>query len=159
MSHFTRAARALTYSQGLPAIAGDARCTATLPADGVYTLEIHDALYRGDGPGFFRLKARRSSLRNVVYPLAVQQGVKSTFEYGDTSFAGERRGSHLFTNIDNLPRHCSRPLARGRGAHHRLATDRGGELRSPRNSGNSRWRQAARDSRGAGGHQWSHLES
>ena len=53
----------LAWSQALPALAGDARFIATLPADGRYTIELHDSLYRGGSPGFFRLKVGQLQLR------------------------------------------------------------------------------------------------
>src|SRR5262249_33055189 len=46
----------VAWSQGLARLAGDARLEATLPADGTYALELHDALYRAGNAGFFRLK-------------------------------------------------------------------------------------------------------
>lgn len=55
-------------------LAGDARCEAILPADGEYTIELHDRLYRVEAPGFFRLKVGALRFADLVFPLGVQQG-------------------------------------------------------------------------------------
>ena len=71
----------LTWSQGLPAIGGDARCETVLPADGKYTVELHDALYRGEGEGFFRLKIGDLHFADLVFPLGVSQGAKTPLQF------------------------------------------------------------------------------
>ena len=46
----------LAWAWPTPALHGDARLEATLPADGTYTIAVHDPEYAGQSPGFFRLK-------------------------------------------------------------------------------------------------------
>jgi hypothetical protein len=57
-----------------PWLGGDARCTLTLPADGVYTIEILDRLYRAAEPGHFRLKVGDLATADRVHPAAVSAG-------------------------------------------------------------------------------------
>src|SRR5205814_6388817 len=47
----------LAWAQGSTALGGDARLVTTLPADGTYTIELHDHQYRAGSPGRFRLRA------------------------------------------------------------------------------------------------------
>jgi|GEM_PF-223631 len=70
----------VAWSQLVPSIAGDARIVAKLPVDGRYTVELHDALYRGEQPGFFRLKIGDLQFADMVYPLGAQRGAKNSFE-------------------------------------------------------------------------------
>ena len=93
----------LAWSQGLPSIAGDARCVATLPADGQYVVEIHDSLYRGADPGFFRLKLGEFHYADLVYPLAAQQGANTTFEFAATNVPAEARASASWASALGLP--------------------------------------------------------
>ena len=75
----------LAWSQMLPAIAGDARIVTKLPADGRYTVELHDALYRGADPGVFRLKMGDVHFADLVFPLGAQRGSKGAFELVGTN--------------------------------------------------------------------------
>ena len=75
----------LTWSQGLAAMDGDARLETTLPADGTYIVELHDALYRGADPGHFRLKIGQLSYADFAFPLGVQAGAKQTLSYLSTN--------------------------------------------------------------------------
>ena len=59
----------IAWGQMNPAIAGDARIVATLPADGRYTVELHDAFYRGAEPGTFRLKIGDIHYADGVFPM------------------------------------------------------------------------------------------
>jgi hypothetical protein len=93
----------LTWSQPISSIAGDARLTATLPADGTYTIELHDALYRGADPGFFRLKVGDFHYADLAYPLAVQKGTQATFEFAATNFLAAARATASWTNTDGPP--------------------------------------------------------
>lgn len=71
----------VAWAQPTSALAGDARLTAELPADGRYTVELHDVLYRGPGPGSFRLKIGTFRYADMVYPLGVRRGTKSPLEF------------------------------------------------------------------------------
>src|SRR6185295_2076616 len=70
----------IAWSQMVSSIAGDARVVAKLPADGRYTVELHDALYRGAEPGFFRMKIGDLQFADMVFPLGGQRGTKTSFE-------------------------------------------------------------------------------
>ncbi len=94
----------LAWSQALPALAGDARTAVTLPADGEYRIELHDALYRGGEPGFFRLKIGEFHYADLVYPLAVERGANATFEFAATDLPADARATATWSSIDGLPR-------------------------------------------------------
>ncbi len=93
----------LIWSGGLPAIGDDARCEVTLPSDGQYTIELHDALFRGASPGFFRLKIGDFRYADLVYPLAVQQGVAAKFEFLETNLPADARADATLTLGDGVP--------------------------------------------------------
>jgi hypothetical protein len=70
----------LGWSQGKPVLGGDARVTAVLPADGSYTVEMHDALYQGSSPSLFRLRMGELRYADLVYPLGGQRGTRTAFQ-------------------------------------------------------------------------------
>jgi hypothetical protein len=94
----------LAYSGGLPAMGGDPRFAVTLPADGQYTIELHDAVFRGEEPGFFRLKIGDFRYADMAYPLAVQQATDATFEFLSTNLPAEARATAKLTPSAGLPR-------------------------------------------------------
>jgi hypothetical protein len=67
----------LAYSPPRAPVGGDARVAVTLPADGTYTIELHDLLYRAAGPGFFRLKVGELSYADFAWPQAITRGTKA----------------------------------------------------------------------------------
>jgi hypothetical protein len=69
----------LAWAWGKPSLDGDARLEATLPADGEYTVAVHDTEYAPPGPSFFRLKVGRWSFVDQVFPPVVSKG-KQTVE-------------------------------------------------------------------------------
>src|SRR5262249_30719165 len=71
--------RQLAWAWGKPALDGDARLEATLPADGEYTLAVHDVEYAPPGPSFFRLKLGEWSGVDQVFPPVIGVG-KQTVE-------------------------------------------------------------------------------
>ncbi len=83
----------LAWSRGLVALGGDPRTTVTLPADGQYSVEVHDAVFRGAEPGFFRLKIGDYKFADLAFPLGVQQGTDATFEFVDSNLAADVRAS------------------------------------------------------------------
>ncbi|MBI3838596.1 MAG: hypothetical protein HY288_11775 [Planctomycetia bacterium] len=93
----------LSWSQAIPSIAGDTRMKAMLPADGQYAIELHDSLYRGAEPGFFRLKVGDFHYADLAYPLAVQQGTGASFEFAAANFPADARASALWTKADGPP--------------------------------------------------------
>jgi hypothetical protein len=75
----------LEWAWGTPALGGDARLAATLPADGAYTVTLHDAEYAGANPGFFRLKIGTFDFVEQVFPPVVTKDTKSVELIGSTS--------------------------------------------------------------------------
>jgi hypothetical protein len=63
--------RQVTSAAAQTSLADDARCTVVLPADGKYTLELHDRGFRAAAPGLFRLKMGEFSVADRVHPHAV----------------------------------------------------------------------------------------
>src|SRR5439155_27313206 len=51
----------IAFASSQPWFAGDARCVATLPADGKYSVEVHDRVYRAAAPGQDRKSTRLNS--------------------------------------------------------------------------------------------------
>jgi hypothetical protein len=94
----------VAWAQPQAALAGDARLSAVLPADGPYRIELHDALYRGESPGFFRLKVGQFSYADLVYPLAAKRGAATPFEFASTNFPAEVRASNTWPSGDPLDR-------------------------------------------------------
>jgi hypothetical protein len=75
----------LEWAWGKPGLNGDARLTATLPADGAYTVTLHDAEYAGQNPGAFRLKIGAFDFAEQVFPPVVTKDTKSVELIGSTS--------------------------------------------------------------------------
>ena len=70
----------VAWSQGHTALQGDARLSAVLPADGTYTIDLHDALYRAASPGQFRLKVGSLYYADLAFPLGAKRGDGGEFE-------------------------------------------------------------------------------
>ncbi|HEY1187975.1 MAG TPA: hypothetical protein VGE74_09975 [Gemmata sp.] len=79
----------LEWAWGKPALSGDARLLATLPADGTYTVSLHDAEYAGPAPGHFRLKIGAFDFAEQVFPPVVAKGTKSVDLFGSVSEKAE----------------------------------------------------------------------
>lgn len=71
----------LAWSPPHAELGGDARIDATLPNDGVYTVEVHDLLYRAAAPGAVRVKIGEFSWANLVFPTGVKRGAASVVEW------------------------------------------------------------------------------
>jgi hypothetical protein len=67
----------LAWAWGKPTLSGDARLEATLPADGTYTVTVHDAEYAGPNPGFFRLKVGQFGYVDQVFPPVIGKNEKA----------------------------------------------------------------------------------
>jgi hypothetical protein len=70
----------LAWSPPRTALQGDARCETTLPSDGNYTIQIHDLLYKGPQPGYFRLKVGELQYADRAHPIGVQRGQSATVQ-------------------------------------------------------------------------------
>jgi hypothetical protein len=77
----------VAWSQGRSALDGDARLEAILPADGAYSLELHDALYRAGSPNHFRLKIGDLLTADLVFPLGGRRGTEPWFELVGSGFS------------------------------------------------------------------------
>lgn len=70
----------VAWAQGLVVHDGDARLEATLPADGLYTVQLHDALYQPKSPNRFSLRIGALHTPDLVFPLGGQRGTKPVVE-------------------------------------------------------------------------------
>lgn len=68
----------LAYSSRVTTAQNDARLVVELPEDGIYTIKLQDALFRGGKPGFFRLKVGDFRFADLAFPLAVHQQQQAT---------------------------------------------------------------------------------
>ncbi|MFT5525469.1 MAG: hypothetical protein ACI9HK_003437 [Pirellulaceae bacterium] len=64
----------LYWSQPSRLLGGDVRLSAKLPADGRYTVELHDTEFAGPQPGFFRMKIGSWQFADLPFPPAVERG-------------------------------------------------------------------------------------
>lgn len=79
------------WAQGSGTLAGDMRLSVTLPADGQYAVELHDALYQGRGPGHFRLKLGQWRYSDLTLPLAVKKGTSQAVQHVDSNLDGDAK--------------------------------------------------------------------
>lgn len=70
----------LAWAQGNNILGGDTRLSLILPADGPYTIEMHDLQYRAGNPNRFRMKIGEFSTADAAFPLAGQRGTKASFQ-------------------------------------------------------------------------------
>lgn len=87
----------LAWSAPKMSLGGDARLVVTLPADGLYSVEVHDQLFRAGNPAFFRLTIGDLQFADQVYPLAVQGAQPAVVQsFGSQvlalNFAGDASG-------------------------------------------------------------------
>lgn len=81
----------LAWSPPRVDLAQDARLETKLPADGRYTVEVHDVLFRAAAPGFLRLKIGTFAFGSMVLPSGVSLGTKPQLEWiGGNLPAGTR---------------------------------------------------------------------
>jgi len=91
------------FSAPQPELYGDARISTTIPADGTYTLEMHDILYKGPGPGRFRLKIGDLSFADLAFPIGVQAGQTARVKYGRTNIDSVIDVNSSSDTISSLP--------------------------------------------------------
>jgi hypothetical protein len=80
----------LAWAWPTPALSGDARLEAVLPADGTYTVSIHDVEYAAPAPAFFRLRVGDWSFVDQVFPPVVGTGQGQAVELLGSSPHGEQ---------------------------------------------------------------------
>lgn len=113
----------LAWSQMVPSIAGDARIATKLPADGRYTVEVHDNLYRGNSVGYFRIKIGEFRYADLAFPLSGQRGTKALFEPVSTNLpAPETFNVDLSSSVVDLAGawHSDQPMT---GARPQIVVD------------------------------------
>ena len=100
----------VAWSPPTSAIGGDARFQLNCPSDGTYSIELHDILYRGAAPGFFRLKVGDLKCADMAFPIGVFRGATSEVRLlPNDMFAA---GPFTFEAATNLPvDHFAPPLA------------------------------------------------
>jgi len=81
----------LAWGAPVPALGGDSRLIATLPADGNYVVEVQDILFRAAGPGFFRLKLGEFHFADAAFPNGVMAGQLGSLEFRRTNLAAGAR--------------------------------------------------------------------
>lgn len=64
----------LVIEWGQVTLDGDARVVATLPADGRYSIELHDLTYRAPGRSPYRLKLGDLQLIDTIFPPSISEG-------------------------------------------------------------------------------------
>lgn len=77
---YDSANRQLAWSLPQTALAGDARITATLPADGEYKVAVHDLTYAAPAPGYYRLAIGSFDYADQVFPPVVERGASTPLE-------------------------------------------------------------------------------
>ena len=61
-------------------LSGDARAQVTIPADGQYTVELHDTQYAPPGPSFFRMRVGSWKCVDAAWPPVVPRGTSALVE-------------------------------------------------------------------------------
>ncbi len=97
----------IAWSPPRNTLGGDARLDAVLPADGAYTVELHDQIYRPAGPGYFRLKLGDLQFADLALPLGATLGSKQPLRFASASAAG---GGELDLSHENVPGEASAAL-------------------------------------------------
>lgn len=87
----------IAWSSPKMGLGGDSRVVAILPADGVYSIEVHDQLFRAGNPAHFRMTMGDLQFADQTYPLAVQGGQSATLQSLGSqplpqAFAGDATG-------------------------------------------------------------------
>jgi hypothetical protein len=91
----------LAWSQGQDSIFGDARIVTELPADGLYTIELHDALF--SGRGHLRLKVGKLEYADLAFPLAAKLDDSLPLGFVSSNFpAGTAVVAHA-TRVGTMP--------------------------------------------------------
>jgi hypothetical protein len=94
----------VAWSQGHAAFMGDARLEAVLPADGLYTIDLHDALYRAFAASYFCLKIGELHYADLVFPLGARRETRTSFELiGNVFPPGTRVNADLRGAWSDIP--------------------------------------------------------
>ncbi len=71
----------LAWASTTSSLGGDVRVSFQPPADGEYTVEVHDARYAAPASSIFRLKIGTFHYANVAIPAAMQSGSKQVLRF------------------------------------------------------------------------------
>lgn len=99
----------LAWSPPRAEVGGDARLDAVLPQDGVYTVEVHDLVYRAAAPGFVRVKIGELSWANQVFSTGVTRNSASKVEWRGSRLTPA--GAATLQIVDPLTRDAVVPFA------------------------------------------------
>lgn len=77
-----------SLAEDFGSLAGDARLSSTIPADGVYRLRIHDVKFSGLQSYVYRLTVTKGPRVERVYPLGGRRGAKLVLELAGPDGAG-----------------------------------------------------------------------
>jgi hypothetical protein len=80
----------LQWSLPSPVLRGDTRLTFTAPADGKYTVELHDLQYAAPSPNHFRLKIGTWQYADLAFPPAIERSKPVSVELIGSLAAGEK---------------------------------------------------------------------
>ncbi len=94
----------LAWAEASTALGGDARLQFTAPADGLYTLQMHDSVYQAAGANQYRLKIGDWQFADTTLPMAIRRGAKATVEFASTNLpAGSKTELAMPEAADELP--------------------------------------------------------
>lgn len=94
----------VAWAEAMTSLGGDARLTFTAPADGQYTVQLHDSVYQGANPGHFRLKVGGWHYADVAFPPAIRRGAKQSLEFTATNLpAGAKSELTMPVDGDDQP--------------------------------------------------------
>jgi len=101
----------LTWARGSNPLGGDARIATVLPADGVYTIELHDLQYKPGTPNRFRLRVGAFPYADLAFPLAGQRGTKAAFAL----IGSVPEATRVEADLTTLPGGVTVPVPRSAG--------------------------------------------
>lgn len=81
----------VAWAEAMTALGGDARLTYTAPADGQYTVQLHDSIYQAGSPGHFRLKIGDWHYADMAYPPAIRRGAKQQVQFAGTNLPADTK--------------------------------------------------------------------
>jgi hypothetical protein len=81
----------IAWGPSLDRLSGDCLCEAILEDDGDYSIQIHDVLYRGEAPGYFRLKIGDLPQADLAYPMGIQRGASADVRLLRGNLAGHQQ--------------------------------------------------------------------
>ncbi len=96
----------LAWAQTMRTADGDARLSFVLPSDGDYRVEWHDALFKGEAPGTYRVKVGQYENVTQRYPLVIGSKDANSSETRWSDFYDD--GSIRMINPDALDGHGPR---------------------------------------------------